>query len=187
MLNISQVKGHQTMKFVQLIEHPKKNTFLEKLCRKWGRETSSRRLFLKKSFILGKSKWSAAWFHSISIALKSVYNRNKLFKTLHYWFRDMLNFDFLDKGLGIVSPAHFVYDFSTKMFLVLYSINWPNFIAWLPLLLEILGNMCVAIVCLRRCDVINFKIKLIFLIKPFLYMTKKWRRKLKNFENEKSF
>ena len=29
----------------------------------------------------------------------------------------MLNFDFLDKGLGIASPAHFVYDFSTKMFL----------------------------------------------------------------------
>ena len=35
----------------------------------------------------------------------------------------MLNFDFLDKGLGIVSPAHFVYDFSTKMFLMLNSIN----------------------------------------------------------------
>ena len=27
----------------------------------------------------------------------------------------MLNFDFLDKCLGIVSPAHFVYDFLTKM------------------------------------------------------------------------
>ena len=26
----------------------------------------------------------------------------------------MLNLDFLDKGLGIVSPVHFVYDFSTK-------------------------------------------------------------------------
>ena len=59
----------------------------------------------------------------------------------------MLNFDFLDKGLGIISPAHFVYDFLTKMFLMLYSINSPNFIAWLPLLLEILANMCVAIVC----------------------------------------
>ena len=59
----------------------------------------------------------------------------------------MLNFVFLDKGLGIVSPAYFVYDFSTKMFLMLYSINWPNFIVWLPLLLEILGNMCIAIVC----------------------------------------
>ena len=56
----------------------------------------------------------------------------------------MLNFDFLDNGLGIVSPAH---DFSTKMFLMLYSIKRPNFIAWLPLLLEILDNMCIAIVC----------------------------------------
>ena len=59
----------------------------------------------------------------------------------------MLNFDFLDKGLGIVSPAHFVYDFSTKMFLMLYFINWPNCIAWLALVLDILGKMCIAIVC----------------------------------------
>ena len=59
----------------------------------------------------------------------------------------MLNFDFLDKGLGVVSPAQFVYAFSTKMFLMLYSINCPNLIAWLPLLLEILCNMCIAIVC----------------------------------------
>ena len=35
----------------------------------------------------------------------------------------MLNFDNLDKGLGIVSLPHFVYDFSTKMSLMLYSIN----------------------------------------------------------------
>ena len=79
----------------------------------------------------------------------------------------MLNFDFLDKGLGIISPAHFVYDFSTKMFLMLYSINWPNFIAWLPLLLEILGNMCIAIVCYPGCDVMDFEINLIFLIELF--------------------
>ena len=31
----------------------------------------------------------------------------------------MLNFEFLEKGLGIVSPPHFVYDFSSKMFLML--------------------------------------------------------------------
>ena len=59
----------------------------------------------------------------------------------------MLNLDFLDKGLGIVSLAHFVYDFSTKMFLMLYPINRPNFIVWLPLLLETIDNMCIAIVC----------------------------------------
>ena len=41
----------------------------------------------------------------------------------------MLKFDFLEKGLGIVSPSQFLYDFSKKMFLVLCSINWPNFIA----------------------------------------------------------
>ena len=31
----------------------------------------------------------------------------------------MLNFDFLDKDLGIVSPSHFVYDFLTKVNLML--------------------------------------------------------------------
>ena len=79
----------------------------------------------------------------------------------------MLDFDFLDKSLAIVSPAHFVYDFSTKMFLMLYSINKPNFIAWFPLLLEILGNMCIAIVCEPGCDVMNLEVNLFFLTKPF--------------------
>ena len=69
----------------------------------------------------------------------------------------MFNFDFLEKGLEIINPPPFVYDFSRKMFLVLYSINWLNFIACLPLLLEILGNMCIAIVCFPGCD-INFQI-----------------------------
>ena len=35
----------------------------------------------------------------------------------------MLNFDVLDNDMGIVSPAHFVYDFSTKMFLMLYLLT----------------------------------------------------------------
>ena len=53
----------------------------------------------------------------------------------------MLNFDFFDKGLGILSLVHFVYDFLTKVFLMLYFMNLPNFIAWLPVLLQILSNM----------------------------------------------
>ena len=32
--NISQSKGNQTMKFGQLIEYDKRNTFLQKFCRK---------------------------------------------------------------------------------------------------------------------------------------------------------
>ena len=46
---------------------------------------------------------------------------------------------------GIISPSHFANDFSRKRFLMLYSMNWQNFIVWLSLILEILGNMSVEI------------------------------------------
>ena len=62
----------------------------------------------------------------------------------------MLNFEFLEKGLGIVSPPHFVYDFSRKMFLMLYSINRPNFIVrlyffryWSICVLQLFFNQAV--------------------------------------------
>ena len=51
------------------------------------------------------------------------YKKNKLYETLDYLSRDMLNFDFFKKGLGIDSPPYFVYDFLRKIFLMLYSIN----------------------------------------------------------------
>ena len=108
-----------------------------------------------------------AWFQYISILFNLAYIKNKFHKTLDYWYRDILNFGLIGKGLAIVSPPHFVHDFSRKMFLELYFINWPNFIVWLPLLLEILGIMCIAIVCFSGFDVLNFEVKLIFLIKPW--------------------
>ena len=76
--------------------------------------------------------------------------------------------------------------FQEKSF-TLYSINWPNFIVWLSLLFEILGNMCITIVSFSGCDVRNFEINLIFLIKLLFYMTKNLRQKFKYLENEKSF
>ena len=66
-----------------------------------------------------KRECYAAWFHCILIALKLACNKNKLPKTLDYSSRDILSFDFLGKGLGMVSPSHFVYDFLTKTFLML--------------------------------------------------------------------
>ena len=39
--NVSRI----TMKFAEVIEYSKKNVFLQKSCKKRGRETSSRRLF----------------------------------------------------------------------------------------------------------------------------------------------
>ena len=38
---------------------------------------------------------------------------------------------------------------------------------WLLLLCEISGNICIAIVSEPGCDVMNFEVNLIFLIKPF--------------------
>ena len=125
LLYISQIKGNQKLKFGQLIEHPKRDVFLQKLCRKWSKETSSRSLFVfEKSFILGKSKRSAAWFHYISIALKLPCNRNKLFKTLHYWSRDILNFDFFIWGSGNSLVAFTYWDIGQCVYHICFIQRW---------------------------------------------------------------
>ena len=140
------------MKFGHLIEYNLRNIFLLKSCRKWGRETSCRVLFIfKKSFICGKSKWFAyqgirnirfsenlvcfvflkhPFWDSPFYLLPTTWITIKAncIKLLHCWSRDMFNFDLLEKSLELVSSPHFVCDFSRKLFLMLYSINWPRFI-----------------------------------------------------------
>ena len=85
----------------------------------------------------------------------------------NYLPRDMIWF--FRKRYGNSFSMTFYEWFSKKIFLMLYSVNWPYFIVWLPLLLEILGSMCMAIICVPGCDVINFEINFIFLIKLFFY------------------
>ena len=86
----------------------------------------------------------------------------------------MLNFNFLEKGLGLAFPPHFVYDFSQKKIsryiLLTYQISSFG-------CLYFLDNICFAIVCFPICDVINFEINLSFLIKSFFYMNKRVRSK----------
>ena len=154
------------MKFGQLIEYNKNNVFLQRSCRKSGRETSSRPLFfLKKLYMRLKQVVCSLVLRYFGSPL--AYNKNKLYKNLRLLIQRHAQFWAFRKGLGIVSPPHFVDDFSRKMLFMLYSINWPNFIVRLLLLFEILGNICIVIVCLPSCDVTNSKITLIFLIKPF--------------------
>ena len=179
---------NQAMKFGQLIAHNKRNIFLQKLGAKWGWETSSRPLFnLKKSLIWDERKWSAAWFQHILIALNFPYYKNKLYKMFRLLIQKCAQFPFFRKGSGTsFSTTFYVWSFA-KIFLMLHSINWPNFIVWLLLLFEILDNMCIKIVCSPGCNVIRIKINLIFLIQPFPYMTKKSRQEFKYLEKEKSF
>ena len=55
---------------------------------------------------------------------------------------------FLKKqSLELVSLTNVLHNFWRKTFLSFYPINWPSFIVWLPLLREILDNMCIAILC----------------------------------------
>ena len=67
---------------------------------------------------------------------------------------------------------------------MLYFINWPNFNAWLPILLEIYDNMCIAIVWYPVCDVKKIEIYLSFLIKLFSYIHNTSKQK---FKKEKCF
>ena len=99
----------------------------------------------------------------------------------------MLYFVFLKNRLGIICLPHFVCYFSWKMFLVFYSIRWPNLIVWFSFLLEISRNMFISIVCFPDFDVLTFENNLILLIKPFFCRIQISRQKFKYLENEKSF
>ena len=74
--------------------------------------------------MIGKSKWSASCW------------------TLIFYQR-----------IRIWDWVFFCVWFSRKIFLMLSSINETNFIVRLPLLLEILSNICVVIISCRVCDV----------------------------------
>ena len=117
------------MKFGQLRKYNKRRIFPQKPFRKWVRETSSRPVFVFFKKLWGKSKLPAALFQYISIAPNLSYNKIKLYKTLNYWLRDMLKFRFFRNG-SEYSFSSTSYVRLRKMF-VLYSINWPSFIAWL--------------------------------------------------------
>ena len=138
-----------------------RNIFLEKSYPNCGGETSPRPFS-------GKLNWAYLWIYSLKCYTVcfyrvtswglSKYTKTKLRTTC---FHLILTF------FETVSLPHFPYNFWKKVFLLLCSINWQNFIVWLPLLCEILDNMCIAIVCKTGCDVMNFEFILIFLIKPF--------------------
>ena len=80
------------------------------------------------------------------------------------------------RGLELVSMIYFLHDFEEKCFLRYILLTDQ---VSLPLVLEILGDMCIVIICCPDCNVINFGINLNFLIRPFFFITKKSRQKCK--------
>ena len=126
---IFQYLKNQTIKFNELIWYKVKNVFLRKSCRKMMTENDVRRLVPDLVlFFFTKALYSVVVCNSVLIFFDSV--------RLGHWIktnctsRDMLSFDVLLKDLRTVSLPHSEYDFWGKMFLVFYSINWPNFLFW---------------------------------------------------------
>ena len=61
-----------------------------------------------------------------------------------------------------------------KIFLILYFIKGPNFVVCLPLLPDILSNICIVIISCPVCHVINIEINPTFLSTRFpVFRTKK--------------
>ena len=141
------------MEFVQLIEYNKRNSFLKNHV-----QNDVGRLVLDLV--------SAAYFQYISIAFNLAYNNNKLYKTLDYWSRDILNFNFLEKSGNSFFTTPCLWFFKKNVSHIIFSLQ-TKFHCWIAIAMGILDNMCIEIF-----DVISFEINLIFLIKLFFYMTK---------------
>ena len=140
---------------------------------------------------LKNKNWPHLWvnglkFYTVCFYCMARWGLSKYIKTKlkTICFTSYSAFQKIKRRLELASLPH---DLWRKIFLLLYSINWPNLTVWLPLLCEIFGK-CIVIICKLSSGVMNFEVKLIFLIKPFsLYMTKKSWQKLKYLEKEKSF
>ena len=144
MPNISKSKGNQTMKFSQLIECNTSKIFLEKSYTKCGGKTSPRSFpgKLKLRISLDQYlKFYRVCFYCIASWGLSKYIETKQQATCFHLIHIKL-FKKIKRGLELVSLPHFLHNFWRKIFLLLHSINWPNFIVWLLLLREILVN-CV--------------------------------------------
>ena len=120
------------------------------------------------------------------MAVSVLYDKNKYI--ICKFDPNLIHFDFSKEGLKIVSPPYFCI-VSPPYFCMVFQ---ENFFSWSILFTsaftsEILGNIWIPIICFLRCHAINFETNLIFLIKPFFYMTEKSRQTFKYLKNEKIF
>ena len=147
-------------------------------------------------------------FNYLNLA-RSAYSMVKasgMYKSLDYWSRDTLNFDFSKKGLGLLSPPHFVHGFSRKLFPMLHSIKilLTDQISLSDCLyFTRYWAICVLLLFVNQAVTSkNLKLTLLFwssrfdtwpksqdksFIKTFWYMAIKSRQKLKYSENRESF
>ena len=146
------------MKFGKLIECNMRTFFLKNHTQN-AMEKQVSDLFLKNE------NWAYLWINSLKFYAVCFYCMASW--GLSKYIETKLQTTCFHLILSFFLKLHFPHNFWRKIFLLFCSINCPNFMVWLPLLCEILGNMCIGIVCKPVCDIMNFEVNLIFLIKLF--------------------
>ena len=186
MFTIARRKDNQTMKFGLIEEYNTRNIFLENHI-----QNMMERL-LPDPFMKNQHR-AYLWISSLKCnKFDLLYVQVEVYQNilkLRCWpLAFTLHKAFLKDGvLELVSLLHFLNAFCEKIFLTLYSTDWPSFIVWLSLLLAILGRMCIVIIFCPACEVTEFEINPNLLIKSFFYITKRSIQKCKYLKNEISF
>ena len=143
---VKAIRKWSIRQFGQLVEYSTINIFLEKSYTKCGGK-------LVPDPFLKYQNWACLWinnleFYIYSLFLLYVKIRSRLYFN-SYWnifklscrslaFTSCKAFSKNKKRSGTSLPGSLSAWFWRKIFLLLYSINWPNFIVWLLLLREIL-------------------------------------------------
>ena len=153
--SISRSKGDQTVKFGQLIEYNVRIFFFKIAENDAMRLVPDLFLFIQKPWYEIKASDLHLSFNIFRKPVTCTYNEKTVLNS-RLFSRDMLYFDFLEKGLGQISSLYSVYSFSRKTLLMLYSINWRNFIVRSPLILEMSSNTCI-VIFFPACYVINYQ------------------------------
>ena len=104
-------------------------------------------------------KFHTVCFYCMTSGGLSDYIKTKLQTSCFYLVQS-----YFKKQMGTENslPASFSAWLLIKTFLLLYSINWLNFIVWLPLIRGILDNTCVVIVFNQVVTSWNLKLTLSF-------------------------
>ena len=167
--NISRSKGNQTLKFGQLIEQN-----MRKLLMKNHTQDVVKKLFPER--FLKNRKWAYLWinkinnlkFYSLFLPYVQVERYRLVLKLScrpHTFTSYKAFFLKKKKMFGTSFPASFSAWFLKKNISHSFSwpkrsFSWPNFTVTLPILLEILGNICFVFLRFPGFDVIDFEISL---------------------------
>ena len=140
--NISRSKENQIMKFGQLTEYNMINIFLEKSFTKYGGTIP--RPFPKKSKLNISLVQQSKVLYNLNFIVCHVEGYRNILKLICRPLASTSNKAFLrnKKMSGTSSLSHFLHRCKRKIYLLLYSLNWPNLIVCLCLL-WIYWGVCV--------------------------------------------